>query len=63
MNKSNDFKEFIAHIIEKKKKIFLGLKKSGRDTTGVEKEINDLNKSISRLAREVEGYRMERFMR
>ncbi len=44
MNKSNDFKEFIAHTIEKKKKIFLGLKKSGRDTTGVEKEIKDLEK-------------------
>lgn len=44
MNKSNDFKEFIAHTIEKKKKIFLGLKKSGRDTTGVEKEIEDLEK-------------------
>ncbi len=43
-NKPSDFEGFVHHAIEKKKKIFLGLKRANRDTAIIENEIMELEK-------------------
>lgn len=43
-NSSSDFKDFILHTIEKKKKIFMGLKVANRDTIAIEKQIAELER-------------------